>query len=91
MIDMELRFHGITNGMAKEFCRDYIGTCKTKEINPYKFRTVKQIAKIMEIPVNKAIDFIVVAEKANYMVKDAYDIPDTSDFPRMFKVWEDML
>lgn len=88
---IKIQTNNITNNMAKEFCRDFIGTCRTKEINPYKFRSAYGIAAIMGIPDELASDFILVAEKANYMIRDDYDLPENDDFPTMFRVLEEML
>ena len=78
----------VTRGMAKEFARDYLGTLKAHgKRNTY--RSPREIARLMNITVDKAIKFIVVAKANDFMYED--NKATTSYIPSMtlFKVWEE--
>lgn len=78
----------ITTQMAKEFARDLLGTLKTKG---YKntLRTVRDIANIMNISIDKAIRFIVVAERNGFMCSDNLKTENYISGFTLYKVWED--
>ena len=80
----------ITVEMTKEFARDYLGTLKAKGLKN-SFRSIKEIARIMNIDFNKACKFVVIAKDNGYMCEDNYSLPKYMTFPTLFKVWEEHL
>lgn len=82
-------FHGVTKEMAKEFCRDYLGTLKAQNKRNC-FNTVANIARTMGITTNKAMDFI-IASKANGFMCDDNNPTDTIYRLTLYKVMESHL
>ena len=77
----------VTRGMAKEFARDYLGTLKAHgKRNTY--RSPREIARLMNITVDKAIKFIVVAKANNFMYDDNKATAHYISAPTLFKVCE---
>ena len=77
----------VTVGMAKEFARDYLGTLKANGMKN-TFRSVKEIARLMNISVDKAIRFIGVAKANDFMCDDNNTMPSYMPSLTLFKVYE---
>ena len=77
----------ITEKQAKEFARDYLGTLKAKGMKN-TYRSVKEIAKIMEIDFDKANHFVITAERNKFMCRDGLELKNFMNFPTLFKAWE---
>lgn len=77
----------ITVAQAKEFARDYLGTLKAKGMRN-TYRSVREIARIMEIDVDKANHFVLTAERNNFMCRDGLVLENFMHFPTLFAVWE---
>ena len=77
----------VTPNMAKEFSINYLNTLKEKNLKN-SFRSVSEIARIMNMSCDETRRLVVVAKLNDYMCNDNISLESYVHFPTLFKVWE---
>jgi len=77
----------VTVAMAKKFAEDYLRTLKANGMKN-TFRSAREIARLMNIAVDKVFRFIVVASANGFMCADNNPMLSYMQPMTLFKVWE---